>query len=215
MQDFSQIKVGSDSSRLFERLKGLNGSFVESLVVLLLSALFFGCSSVPDEELTAAQEALDQAREAEAEVYVPEQFQKATDDFQAAQAEIAEENQKSFYSRDYDEARRLLKQAESAAEEAAAAAPVNKRQVRDQAEQALQNAGSAIKEAEQNLDTAPRGKGTQADLEALRSDLQRAESALEEGRRNLEEEAYLEALKKLQGAMEGASEVSEQIQAAR
>jgi tetratricopeptide (TPR) repeat protein len=215
MQDFSQIKVGSDSSRLFERLKGLNGSFVESLPVLLLSVLFFGCSSVPDEELTAAQEALDQARETEADVYVPEEFQKATDDFEAAQAAIAEENQKSFYSRDYDEARRLLEQAESSAEEAAAAAPINKQQVRDQAEQALQNASAAFEEAEQNLETAPGGKGTQPDLEALRSDLQRAESALEEGRRNFQSEAYLEALEKLQGAMEGASEVSEAIEAVR
>jgi hypothetical protein len=184
-------------------------------ILVLFAVFFFRCASAPEDRLASAQEALNQARETEAEVYASDKFQEAVEAFESAQTEIKAQDQKWFFSRDYARTEGFLGRAENAAKEAAEVATANKQQAKANAQDALQDATEAIETARQELKTAPTGKGAEADLQALDRGLLQAESTLEEARQELKTEAYLDALSKLQSAREEALKVVAEIRTVR
>jgi hypothetical protein len=190
--------------------------FTVSLILSLCPLILISaCASPPTEQAASAREALDQAREVEADTYAVEEFREAAEALKAAQAEIDAQENKWFFSRSYASAENLLEKARSAAQQAAERTPGNKEQAKMDAESASVEAEEAIETARQELSTAPRGKGTQAELEAMERDLLRAESTLEKARQGLQSGAYLDALSSFQSARETATAITEEVQAVR
>jgi predicted secreted protein len=89
------------------------------------------------------------------------------------------QNEKWALARGYAVAERLLLQTKEAATVARVEATLNREQVRRSAEQLIQDARVAFDAARTSLQTAPRGKGTEADPAAMRADLKRLQNELD------------------------------------
>ena len=70
---------------------------------------------------------------------------------------------------------------------------------------------TAVKDAKSLLSKAPRGKGSKADIEALKADLKGLEESLVEVKAAVEAEDYGAAIEKANSIKEKAAEVSTQI----
>lgn len=95
------------------RLWALSAVFVGAAI------LAAGCAGYPQKEINAAQQAIYQAREAEAEQFAPGEFHEAQQAMEEARAKAAEE--------EYKEAREKAEKARQAALEAAKVAQENKK----------------------------------------------------------------------------------------
>ncbi|RPI23181.1 MAG: DUF4398 domain-containing protein [Acidobacteria bacterium] len=187
----------------------------KSVLVLIVGVLLLaGCASKPDQEITASQTALEAARTAEADIYSAETYQAAADAMKSAEAEIAAQDQKSSFSRNYDKAKELLGQAKTQADSAAASAVTNKEKAKTDAETAQQDAQTALDAAKAALASAPKGKGTKADLDALQGDLTAAETSFGEAKSSLDGGKFLDALNQFRAVKEKADAVAADIQQA-
>ncbi len=164
-----------------------------AVVLALLSII--GCGGPPpDAEVQAAEQALQSAQQAGADVYSQEGFQEAQQSLEAARQEIAVQQEKTF-GVDYTNALELLETAKSKAEEAAAGVEERKEELRAQAQQAEQEASEAIEQANEALRRAPRrGKGARADIAALTRDLDGAKSTLAQAQGELSNDDLIAAL---------------------
>jgi hypothetical protein len=92
--------------------------------------------------------------------------------------------------------------------------PVRIEEAKAAAETAMNEAKTGWDEAKALLEKAPRGKGTQADIAAMKSDLAGLESALGEAMTRFDAEDYLGAKERAEAVKEKAVEISDQIKAA-
>ena len=80
--------------------------------MLLLSA---ACGKAPTEKMTAAEKAVNDARTAGAPKYAPEDFAKLESTLTSAKNEIAEQDAKFGFLRDYEKAEQVLTTAQTEA----------------------------------------------------------------------------------------------------
>ncbi len=184
-------------------------------LVLAVSVFMSGCASAPTAEITTTKDAVAAAQTEEIRMYAPDSLKAAEDDLNKALADIQAEDGKFALSRDYKAATEMLKAAREKAEKAASDAQVNKAKAKAEAETALASLAPVIEEAKKALATAPRGKDSKADLEAMQNDLKAAEDSGAEITQAMSQEKYLEALAKINAAKSKASGIVEQVKQAR
>ena len=102
------------------------GILVVGLLAFPFLLLILGCAGEPKDELAAAKDALEKARAAEADRYVPDLFTQAESSI--AEAENLIDQKK------YGEAKKLLLDAKGVAESAASQAEVNKENTKTEVE---------------------------------------------------------------------------------
>jgi hypothetical protein len=180
--------------------------------------LTVGCGQVPAAEVASAEAALAAAQSAEADVYAPEALKAAQDSQAQLQAELTVQREKLRVLRSYARATEMATAAKAAAESAQQSAAAQKEQVRVETTQLIAAAKLAVEEASALLVTAPTGKGSQADLAAMKADLIAVGTSLGEADLALGSSRFTEARSKAQVAMDAAAKVKgaiEQAQAAR
>ena len=107
----------------------MNSKLITSIfVVLAMALLFVGCGEVPQAEVDAAKAALDAAKAAEADKYVPDMYNAAKRTLDNAMAMVAEEQDAMFGN--FDDATVQLQKAQTDAKGAAAAVPGKKEEVK-------------------------------------------------------------------------------------
>ena len=185
-------------------------SFAIVIVMLLLPA----CSEKPLTSLTATEQAIQEARKMGAQDYASETLKLAEDQYQKAQEEIAMQESNFALMRNYTTAEELLSKARTDAEKAVADANLGKLQAKSEAEAAIMLARTTLSEARTLLAQAPRGKGTQADLQALNGDLEAADSINAELELALGKEDYLGVKAKAQAMQNLSARVHDQVAAA-
>lgn len=184
------------------------GRFICLCIVLLL---FSACASKPGRELTEAQRSLDLAESAEADLYSGEVYRAAAARLKEAEAEIAAQERKASFSRDFDRARQLLNQAKKDAERAAATATSNKEKTRTEAQSAEAGARNAVESARKALSSSG-SRGLKRDLHLLTGDLKAAEVSLEEARSAYRDGRFRDALNEFLAAREKADAVTSDLQ---
>lgn len=190
----------------FNRSTGLMAS------LLVATTLFVtACAKPPQEELTAAQAALDQARAAQAETYAPETWRAANDSLQAANAEIQAQASKFALFRKYDRANNLITASQSAAAKASQDAVVNKEAARNAANEALTMAVAMVDSAKVMLDKAPVGKDNRADVEMMKADLTGAETNLEQVRTAIAQEDYFGARSQAEAIVQKSQQIISEV----
>ena len=100
------------------------------------------------------------------------------------------------------------------AEKAVTDANIGKMQAKSEAEAAITLARTTLSEARTILAQAPKGKGTQADLQALKGDLEAADSINAELDLALGKEDYIGVKAKAQAMQNLAGRVHDQVAAA-
>lgn len=180
-------------------------------VPILFSLMLFGCAEKPMTSMDAADQALREAREAGAQEYAPESFREAENAFQKAQEEVALQETKFALMRNYDNVQGILTIVSQEAQKAKTEATTNKERVKVEAQAAMSGAKNRVEEARMILAKAPRGKGSQADLQALTGDMQTAESMLPELEAAMGKEDFLGAKAKAQAIESLATRVYDEV----
>lgn len=179
---------------------------IAGLAMMVFAA---GCGKQPVEDITAAKSAVEALVAEGADKYATEELKFANDDLSAAMAEVKAQDEKTF--KNYDKAKELLAKAKATAETAKADVPAKKEQAKVAAIAAQEAAKTAVDEATSLLAKAPKGKGTQADIEAMKADVAGLEQSLTEVQSLIDGGDYNAATEKANPIKDKAAELSAQI----
>ena len=136
--------------------------------------LFAACSEPPKKEIDQAQQAIDNARQAGAEQYAPEEFAAATSALQQAREAVDQRDYRLALSRAVD--------ASDRAQEAARAAAENKAKARSQAEAAINATNASVMHLQARLKVADGVRVPSRELSPARAKLKEAEGTLQKAR---------------------------------
>jgi hypothetical protein len=182
------------------------------VVAVGMMVTLVACASAPKAEIDGAKAAVDQAVAAGAGEYAGDSLKAAQDASAALEAEVKAQEGKWFAS--YTKTNELAAAAKAAGEKAAADAVAGKAKAKDEATTAIANAKTVLAEAQALLDKAPKGKGTAADIEAMKTDLVNATTAITEAEGSLAGERFLDAKAKAESAGAAATTVKTAVEAA-
>lgn len=174
-----------------------------------------GCAQAPQQDIDSAKAVIEEARTAQADKYAPESFQQAEDALQSAMAEIEAQNGKFAMFRSYERATELLAQAKETGTKAKADGEAKRSEARQAAEALIKEAEIALDAAKTSLTTAPRGKGTRADIEAMKAEIETLSSTLTEAHQAFDSGDFLSAKAKADSVKAQAGQISSDIQQAR
>ncbi len=183
--------------------------------LLLCVAIISGCSSPPDQEMKNAQDAVTQARDMGAEQYVPEQFRELADSLNSAMAAKQEQDSKFALFRSYDAAKTKFENVEKMAQQVDTAAAAERDKVQQQVMTIVDSVGTLVQQAQKALSRAPRGKGTKADIELMKNELNGLSASYEDARADISDGKFSAAKAKLDSVMEGTERIIDEIKAAR
>jgi hypothetical protein len=184
---------------------------VMPLVFVLV--LMVGCAKPPQDSINSAMAAMDAAKPL-ASQYAPQSLQAAEDAQAALNAELKAQQDKFAAFRSYKKTDELVADLKAKSDKAAADAAAGQEQAKNDATAAITAATTALTDAKALLEKAPKGKGTQADLEAMKADLTAAESTINEANAAMATSNYKDAKAKADAAAASAGNVTSQIQAA-
>ena len=179
------------------------------------SLSFSGCATAPTAEINATKAAITAAQTDDTRTYAPEALKAAEDALAKATGEVQTQEGKFGLSRDYKAASDLLKQAKDAAAKAQAEAQANKVRTKAEAEALIAGLATRLADAKKALATAPKGKDTKAELEALQNDLKSAEEASTAASTAMAQEKFFDAFGQAKAAKAKADGVIAQVTAAK
>ncbi|MDI6697976.1 MAG: DUF4398 domain-containing protein [Candidatus Saccharicenans sp.] len=183
-----------------------------SILGLLVVFLFSSCAKQPTQQIDEAKAAIDAVVQAGGNIYAKEELKKLNDDLQAAMDEVNTQSKKLF--KKYGKAKEMLAKVKTDAEAVNALIPARKEEAKNAALTAQTEARAALDEAKALLEKAPKGKGTKADIEAMKADLAGLETMLTEVQAAIDSEDYFGARDKALSIKDKAAAISEQINAA-
>ncbi len=175
-------------------------------------AFVAGCGTKPQQEIDAATAAMNAVISEGLGKYAPEDEKKLKDAMAAVNAELQVQEGKTF--KNYDKTKQLLADLTKMAADMKAALPAKKEKAKQDAMAAMAAAKAALEEAKKVLAKAPKGKGTAADIEALRGDVKGAEAMLPEVQGLIEKEDYSAAMVKAKAIQDKAAGVGDQVKKA-
>lgn len=177
-----------------------------SLTLLLFLA---ACASAPQEEIDAARAAVLEAVEQGADDYAREELDQLQSDLDAA-AEAVEEEEGAIFS-NFDDAKSLLAEVTSRAEQLRDSMPTRVEEAKQSATVAIDAAKASIEDAREILSSAPRGKGSSADIRAMTSTLDSLENTIPTIQEQFDSGNFLEAAEMAADVEERASGITDQV----
>ncbi len=152
-------------------------------IVALIGVLLAGAVMVlkwetaPTEKLAAAEKAVNEARTAGAPALLPDDFAKLEDLLAQARREIADQDAKLGFLRNYEKADQLLTAVQVEAARLISEAGKRQEEMKSAAVEAQHAAQEAVMAAQDLLEKAPAGKDRAA-LALIKADVQKLVSAL-------------------------------------
>jgi hypothetical protein len=181
------------------------------LLGLALVVSLSACGKQPTEEISATRASIDAAVSEGAEKYTPEDLKLVADQMAAAEAEIKVQDDK--FIKNYDNAKQMLAKAKADADSLKIKIATVKEEMMNSATVLLGEATAAVAEAKAALETAPRGKGSLADIEAMKADVAGLEESLTEIQPLIDAGEYASAVEKATAIKSLAVAVSDEIKA--
>jgi len=183
------------------------------LVSLAAATLLTACAEKPDAELGAAKSAVDAVVSEGAEKYIPDAMQSINRKLEEALTEIKVQDDKTFSN--YSAAKLTLSQVKVEAEALKIQVAQRKDELKAAASAALTEAQAVVVEAKALLEVAPQGKGSLADIEAMKSDVVGLESELETVTPQIDAGEYVVATEKAHAVTARAMTISNDIKMAQ
>jgi hypothetical protein len=179
-----------------------------------MAFLFTSCAKLPEMEMTNAKAAVEAAKAAEADRYVPAEYRAVQDSLNVAMTEV--ENQKSKFAlfRSYKKVTVKLNNVVTLANTVKENAGIKKEEVKNQAQQTLAEATALVTEVKELIVKAPKGKEGKEALEAIQSDLALVEASLAEVSTLINNGDYLTALDKVKAANDKAASLKAELEEA-
>lgn len=173
------------------------------------------CADAPDLELEAARQSVDAANVAAAQEYAPEAMEPVLAAQVELDTELAAQAERFVLTRSYDRAEVLADSVKRLADAAAVRAAEAKAETQRAADSLMVVLTSELADTRMALSSAPRGKGSAADLAALAGDLDGVGTVLDEARGAYGASDYKGAMVKLQAAQTGLQTVRTHLSGGR
>jgi len=183
--------------------------------VAAVGLVLAGCAQPPSADIDAANHALDEARQAQAADYAPQTWTAAQDAESKLQIELNAQEQRWSAVRSYTVARQLAQDTKSAAERSRDEAMAGKEKAKTEATTLMTEARDEVARANSAVATAPRGKGTEADLASLKTDALSIDDTLVAMQKSFDEGNYIDAKAKAQAAIDAAKKIESEVDAAK
>ncbi|RJQ55027.1 MAG: DUF4398 domain-containing protein [Nitrospiraceae bacterium] len=178
-------------------------------VALTMLVVLVSCAKQPTQEMNDTKAAIDAVIAEGGDKYAAEEVKSLNDQLTAATDEVKVQDGKFF--KNYDKAKEMLAKVKADSDALKAEIPARKEKAKNDAVASLEAATTAVSDAKAMLGKAPKGKGTKADIEAMRADIAGLEASLAEVQSLIDGEDYMAALDKANGIKDKAAEVSNQI----
>jgi signal transduction histidine kinase len=184
-------------------------------MMLLAIFCFASCSKPPEAEMQSAEASIQAANSAEAQEYAPETYQKAMDAMNSAKAAKEEQDAKFALFRKYGPVKESYMSAKTLADQAKAEAETEKERVAAEVRDLVVQTQAVIDSAAAALETAPRGKGSKAEIELMKASLESVRESFTQAQADVNAGKFLVAKSKLQAVQEKARGIMAEIEAAK
>ncbi len=181
-------------------------------LALIVVFAFTSCAKQPTQLMDQAKAALQSVIDAKGGIYAKDELNKLQGELQAALDAVTAQAKKFF--KKYGPAKEMLNKVVTDAESVKALIPARIAEAKAAAENSLNEAKAAVEQAKALLEKAPKGKGTKADIEAMKADLAGLETAMGDVQTSLTAEDYFGAKDKAEAIKTKAAAIVEQINAA-
>jgi hypothetical protein len=174
-----------------------------------------GCAQPPTADIDAAKQALDEARQAQAAEYAEQSWTIAQDADTKLETELDAQEHRWSAMRSYTVARQLAQDTKAAAERSRDEAIAGKDKAKTEVATLMSAARDEVGRAHAAVTSAPKGKGTEADLASLKSDTSSLDDALAEMQKLFDGGQYNEAKAKAQATIDAAKQVEAEVEKAK
>lgn len=181
--------------------------FAGAALLACIALLAVSCAQPPEEEINAAQAALDAAKQAQADVYASGTYQSASTALSDARSKVD--------GGDYEGAKADAIRAKELADRSVSEASAAKQRMRDDAQAVINRVSPALADARAAVEAAPSGKGADSDLDQLRADISQAESSLSSARSDLNAGKFNTALESAKSAESRVSGIKSSVEMAQ
>lgn len=183
------------------------------LMGLVMVTALAGCGKQPVEDINASKAAVEAAAGEGAAKYVADDYKKVNDELAAALAEVKVQDEKWF--KNYDKAKQLLATTKTDAEALKAKTVAEKERLKNQAIADLAAAQAALVDAKGQIASAPKGKGTAADIEAMKADVAGLEAAVAEIQPLIDSGEYVAASEKAVAIKDKSAAIAAEVAAVK
>ena len=178
-------------------------------VTIFMVAILYGCGKKPQESINATSEAIEAAKTAEAEIYVPDEFAALQDSMNVVMAEVTAQESKLF--KNFGSAKLKLESTLVLANEVATSAATKKEEVKAEVESLMTEIKTVIEANKTLMTKAPRGKEGAAVLEQIKTEMSTIEVSVVEAQLMYDKGAYMDASNKIKAAKERADGINTEL----
>jgi hypothetical protein len=178
-----------------KRLQCLAAVAAASLVLLMI-----GCAKEPVREMAAAKAAVDSAKTAQADVYLPDQFASVSETLNAALSDIEKQKAGSPMKRNYEKDKQSLMSVATTASDLKAKVGAEKTRVQAGVESSIARASASVEEIKASLKKPAKNKKAKAVLSAEKSKLGPIETSIGDAKSALASGDVLGARTKIDAA---------------
>jgi transaldolase len=182
------------------------------LAVIAMVTVLSSCGKKPQVEIDSTNAAIEAAKAAEANVYLPAEFAAVQDSMNAIMAAIETKEGKLF--RNMTAEKDKLNAVTAQANQVAANVAAKKEEVKKEAETLLNDIKTVIAENGKLVVKLPRGKEGAAVIEQIKADLANVNTAVADAQGAYDKGAYMDALTKIKAAKEKADGLNAEIKEA-
>jgi hypothetical protein len=179
------------------------------IAALMVAAVFTGCGKMPNAEIDMANVAIDSARTAGADLYVPEAYNVLMDSMNAAMVLV--EGQNSKFIKSYGEAKEKLSQVALDARQVMQNAETRKEELKVSIQKTVSEVTALLAENRQLIGKAPKGKEGTAALQAIKNELNVIEASVADIETMFEKGELLDCNNKAMAAKEKAAAIKAEL----
>jgi hypothetical protein len=188
----------------------MKNKFFAGITILgLVTLMLTSCSPLPQVEIDAANAAIEQAKAAEAELYVNDNFVALQDSMNSVMVNI--ETQKSKFIKNYSNVKEQLASVTQLAAQVQQQAEARKEEVKVEVGNTITEVRSLIETNRQLVLEAPKGKEGASALVAIKGEIDAIETAINETSAMFENGQYLASLDKAMAAKEQAVAINTEL----
>ncbi|MBN2522218.1 MAG: hypothetical protein JXB24_03040 [Bacteroidales bacterium] len=187
----------------------MKNKFYLGLATLSLVVFFTACSKLPQTEIDRANQAIDSAKAAGAELYLPAEFTNLRDTMKAAMEEI--EVQKSKFIKNFGTSKELLAEVTLYASEVTMQTEEKKVALKTEIQTTLNEVKILLEENKKLITEAPKGKEGTSALVAMKNEINALESNVNEINASSDQDNYLTTLNKVKVTKEHAVAINTEL----
>jgi hypothetical protein len=182
------------------------------LAAFAMVAVLSSCGKKPQAEIDAANAAIEAAKTAEANVYLPMEFTAAQDSLNAVMTEITAQESKLF--KKFGPAKEKLASVVTMANKVAADAVTKKEEVKGEAANLLTSIKEVTEETSKLIPKLPRGKEGAAVIEQIKADVATVDASVVEAQGLYDNGSYMDSLNKIKAAKDKADSLNAEVKEA-